>query len=173
MTAVLASWNRYRTTVLIDIGLLAALYLLPTLSHLAALPLYKLEPMRIALIVALLFTHRANAYLIAWTIPLASFVLSGHPELIKALLIGIEYSVLVAAYGFLAQTRKWPPFIGLTAAILAGKVVYYALKYLSLDVGLLAGNLVSTPVHTQAILAIGTAAVFAFVLSRWPPGSAR
>lgn len=173
MNAVLASWNRYRTPVLIDIALLAALYLLPTLSHLAALPLYKLEPMRIALIVALLFTHRANAYLIAWTIPLASFVLSGHPELFKALLIGVEYSVLVAVYGYLAQHRKWPPFAGLIAAILAGKVVYYALKYLSLEAGLLAGNLVSTPVYTQAILAVGTAAVFAFVLSRWPPEATR
>jgi hypothetical protein len=166
MSAVLASWHRYRTPVLIDIALLAALYLLPTLSHMMAVPLYKLEPMRIALVVALLFTQRANAYLIAWTIPLASFLLSGHPELFKAMLIGIEYSVLVAAYGFLAERRKWSPFPALVVAILAGKLVYYGLKALSLNAGLLEGNLVSTPLQTQAILAAGTAAVFAFVLHR-------
>ena len=173
MSAVLASWNRYRTPVLIDIALLAALYLLPTVSHLVALPLYKLEPMRIALIVALLFTQRANAYLVAWTIPLASFVLSGHPELFKAVLIGAEYSILVAVYGFLAQRWKGSPFAALLVAILAGKILYYTLKYLSLNAGLLAGNLVSTPVLTQVVLATGTAAVFAFVLNRWQDQSPR
>ncbi len=173
MSVVLASWNRYRTPVLIDIALLAALYLLPTLSHMMALPLYKLEPMRIALVVALLFTQRGNAYLLAWTSPLASFVLSGHQELFKAALIGVEYSILVAAYGFLAQRWKGSPFAALLVAILAGKVVYYALKYLSLNAGLLEGNLVSTPVLTQAVLATGTAAVFALVVHRWPGPSRR
>ena len=173
MNVLLASWNRYRTPVLIDIALLAALYLLPTLSHLMALPLYKLEPMRIALVVALLFTHRANAYFIAWTVPLASFMLSGHPELFKAVLIGIEYSVLVAAYGFLAQGRKWSPFLALVLAILAGKLVYYGLKALSLNAGLLEGNLVSTPVQTQAILAVATAAVFALLVRRGQGRSTR
>ena len=173
MSVVLASWNRYRTPVLVDLALLAALYLLPTVSHMVALPLYKLEPMRIALVVALLFTGRVNAYLVAWTVPFASFLLSGHPELFKAMLIGIEYSVLVAAYGYLADKRNWSPFAGLVAAILAGKVVYYALKFLSLQAGLLAGNLVSTPVLTQTLLAAGTAAVFALALNRWQARSPR
>jgi hypothetical protein len=173
MSVVLASWNRFRTTLLIDIGLVAAIYLLPTVSHLVALPLYKLEPMKLALIVALLFTHRANAYLVAWTLPLVSFALSGHPELFKALLIGTEYCVLVAAYAYLERQRHWSPFAGLVAAILAGKVVYYALKYVSLQAGLLAGGLVSTPLLTQLLLAVATAAVFALVMNRRPAKAAR
>ena len=79
MTAALATLGKHRNTVLIDSALLAALYFLPSLSHVTALPLYMLEPMRVALIIALLFTNRTNAYFIAFTIPLASAVITGHP----------------------------------------------------------------------------------------------
>ena len=163
MGAVLTQLNRHRDVIFIDIALLAGLYLLPSLAHAAGIPLWKLEPMRIALIIAMLYTHRANAYLLALTVPMISFAVSGHPEPFKAVLMGIEFSVLVAAWDFLARAKGWTPFLALTAAILAGKVVYYTLKYLSLSAGFLDGNLVSTPVATQAILAVGTAAVFAAV----------
>ncbi len=49
MTAALAALQRHRNTLLINAGLLLALYLLPSLSHATALPFYKLEPMRLAL----------------------------------------------------------------------------------------------------------------------------
>ena len=79
MTAAIASFSKHRNTFLIDVALLAALYLLPSFSHVTALPLYIFEPMRVALIIALLFTNRANAYFIAFTIPLASAMITGHP----------------------------------------------------------------------------------------------
>lgn len=163
MSIALASFNRHRDVILIDMVLLVALYLVPSFSHLTAFPLYKFEPMRIALIIALLFTNRANAYLIAFTIPLASAVIAGHPEPFKALLMGIEFSILVATYGYLVRRDHFSSFVALAAAILAGKVVYYMLKFLSLSAGLLAGNLISTPVQTQVILAVGTAGVFGLV----------
>ena len=163
MTAALAVLNRHKQVLLIDLILLAALYLLPAVSHATALPLYMLEPMRVALIVALLFTHRANAYLIAITIPLASFLVSGHPVLFKAFLMGIEYSVLVAMFSFLDRNRQMPAFVALMIGILAGKFIYYLLKAAALNVGLLSGSFISTPVIYQLILAIGTAAVFGVV----------
>jgi len=163
MTTALAALHKHRSTILIDIGLLAALYLLPAFSHLTALPLYMFEPMRVALLVALLFTARANAFLIAFTLPLASFLLSGHPVPVKALLMGIELTVLVACYGYLAQKLRVPAFAALAAAILAGKLVYYAMKYLALGAGWLGGSLVSTPLQTQLLLALATAAVFGLV----------
>ena len=49
------------------------------------------------------------------------------------------------------------------AAILVGKVVYYTMKYAALGAGLLSGSLISTPLLTQVILAVGTAAVFGLV----------
>ena len=163
MTTALAIINRHRNDLLIDIVLLAALFLLPALSHITALPLYKLEPMRLALIVALLFTHRANAYFIAVAIPLASMTLTGHPEPLKALLMAVEYSVLVAAYAWLIRTPRMPAFAAIAAAILLGKIIYYAMKFVALDFGLLAGRLISTPVQYQLMLALGTAAVFGLV----------
>lgn len=172
MTTAVASLTRYRDAILIDVMLLTGLYLLPSFSHLTSWPLYKFEPMRIALIIALLFTHRVNAYMIAFTIPLVSAVITGHPEPFKALLMGIEFSVLVAAYGHLVQRAEMPPFLALAIAILAGKALYYALKFLSLSAGLLDGTLISTPVMTQVALALGTAAVFGLIESnrKQPPG---
>ena len=118
MTATMAILHRHRSVLLVDVVLLAALYLVPALSHATALPVYLLEPMRIALIVALLFTNRANTYFIAVTIPLASVLVTGHPEPLKALLMCIEFSILVAAYGLLAQRFRIPAFAALAAAIL-------------------------------------------------------
>ena len=58
MATALASLQKHRNVLFIDVVLLTALYLVPSFSHLTALPLYKFEPMRIALVVALLFTNR-------------------------------------------------------------------------------------------------------------------
>jgi hypothetical protein len=163
MATALASLHKHRNVLLIDVVLLAALYLLPSFSHLTALPLYKLEPMRIALIIALLFTNRANTYLIAFTIPLASAMITGHPVPFKAVLMGIELSILVATYGYLVRMERIPAFAALTAGILFGKLVYYAMKFAALSAGLLAGSLISTPLQTQLVLAVGTAAIFALI----------
>lgn len=163
METILATLNRHRNLILIDAVLLAALYLLPSLSHLAALPLYKLEPMRVALLVALLFTNRANTFLLAVSIPLASSWITGHPEPAKAVLIGIELAVLAAVYFHLANARRLPAFFAVIVAILFAKVVYYSFKYLVLSAGLLGGSLVSTPVATQLALAAGTALIFGLI----------
>lgn len=163
MTAALAGLRKYRSTVLIDIALLAALYMLPTVSHATAFPFYMYEPMRVALIIALLFTNRANAFLIAFTLPLASFMLSGHPPPFKALLMGVELSALVACYLYLKQALRVPAFAALTAAILVSKLLYYTMKYAALSAGLLTGSLVSTPLQTQVLLAVGTAAIFGLI----------
>ena len=160
MTTALATLNRYRKVIVIDVVLVTALYLLPSLSHMAALPLYKLEPMRLALLVALLFTNRTNTFLLALTIPLASSWITGHPEPLKALLIGIELTVLSAGYFFLNETKRLPALLAMLVAILLGKAVYYGLKYILLSAGLLNGTLVSTPVASQLVLAALTALIF-------------
>jgi len=69
----------------------------------------------------------------------------------------------VASYGFLSQRIRIPTFASLAAAILLGKLVYYTMKSAALGAGLLAGSLISTPVGTQAVLALGTAAAFSLV----------
>lgn len=163
MTAALASLHKHGNTILIDMALLALLYLLPSFSHVTALPLYMFEPMRVALLIALLFTNRSNAFFLAFTIPLASAMVTGHPVPFKAVMMGIELSILVAAYSYLVQRARVPAFAALTAAIVLSKLIYYTMKFAALKAGLLAGSLISTPPQTQLILAIGTAAVFGLV----------
>ncbi len=163
MTTALAAIHRYINLLLIDIVLLTVLYMLPGFSHLTALPLYRFEPMRIAILVAILFTNRANAYFIAFTIPLASNMFTGHPVPLKALLMGIELVILVATYSYLVRHDRFPVFAALFTAMIFGKVVYYTMKYVALNTGWLAGNLVSTPVQTQVILAVSTALIFGLV----------
>ena len=163
MSTALATLRQQKNTLLIDVALLVALYLVPSLAHLTALPLYMLEPMRLALCVSLLFTSRANTYVVALTIPLASAMITGHPLPLKALLMGIEFSILVASYSYLVQRLRISAFAALSAGIFLGKLAYYAMKFLALSTGLLAGSLISTPLQTQLVLAIGTAAVFGLI----------
>ncbi|MCW8926017.1 MAG: hypothetical protein OQJ84_07160 [Xanthomonadales bacterium] len=163
MSAALGVLGRHRNVILIDIVLLSALYLVPSFSHAFSIPLYKLEPMRIALIIALLFTNRKNAYLLALTIPLVSTWITGHPPPLKAVLMAVEFSILVVAYGYLVNKDRIPAFVALAAGILLGKVVYYTMKYAVLSIGWMGGSLVSTPVHIQFLLAVGTAAVFGVI----------
>jgi len=163
MTTALATLHQHKNTLLIDVALLGALYLVPSIAHLTAMPLYMLEPMRVALCVSLLFTNRANTYVIALTLPLASAMVTGHPPPLKAVLMGIEFSILVASYSYLVQRPRISAFTSLSAGILLSKLAYYAMKFGALSTGLLAGGLISTPLKTQLVLAIGTAAVFALV----------
>ncbi|MCP4045030.1 MAG: hypothetical protein GY732_03465, partial [Gammaproteobacteria bacterium] len=100
------------------------------------------------------------------TIPLASAWITGHPPPLKAVLMGIEFSILVASYTHLVSRDRIPAFVALAAGILLGKAVYYSMKFMVLSAGLLGGSLVSTPVQTQLVLGLGTAAVFALV-HRW------
>lgn len=155
--------HRHGRTVLLDFALLAGIYLLPSLSHLLALPIYLLEPMRLAVLIALLFSHRANAWLVAMTLPLASFWMSGHPEPIKAVLMGLEFSVLIAAYAALRHSVRLPTMFAMGAAIVTGKIVYYGCKALLLSVGWLGGALISTPWTLQLATAAGTAVAFGLI----------
>ena len=92
----------------------------------------------------------------------SSFI-TGHPVFFKAILMGIELTILVATYSYLVRWKQIPAFAALTAGILLGKLVYYSMKSVALGTGILAGSLISTPVQTQMILALGTAAVFGIV----------
>jgi hypothetical protein len=155
--------QRHGRTVLLDFALLAGIFLMPSLSHLLAMPIYLLEPMRIAVLIALLFSHRANAWLVAITLPLASFLISGHPEPVKAVLMGIEFSVLIATYAALRHTLRLPTIAAIGAAIVAGKLVYYGSKAAVLSVGWLGGALMSTPWTLQLATAAGTAIAFGLI----------
>lgn len=133
-----------------DLFAIAAIYLVPTISHFFALPIYFIEPMRLMLILAIAHTSKKNAYFLAATLPIFSFVVSAHPVFLKTLLISGELLVNVWLFFFLTKklTNK---FGAMLISIALSKIAYYAIKFALLSFVLLEGSLVSTPILIQLL----------------------
>ena len=155
----------------LGIGLTDAVALLfvlvvPALSHLTAVPFYLLDPMRLAVLGALLASRsRVNGLVLAVALPLLSFAISGHPVFPKCLVIAAELSVNVLLFWWLMRviSRKGSVGIGVAAfvSILLSKVFYYGLKALVLGAGLMQTELVSTALWVQLVVAVLISACFA------------
>ena len=139
-------------TYLIDFSLLLMIYFLPAISHLFAFPVYYLDPMRIALVVALIHTSKKNAFIIALTLPLFSFLISSHPQIIKSFLLSAELVINLGLF-FLLKDKLKNVFTSLFLSILISKVVYYSLKFAVISFALLNDELFSTPFYFQLISA--------------------
>ena len=89
---------------LTDAVALLFVYLVPTLSHLTSLPFYMIDPMRGAVLGALLVSKDwKNGLVLALSLPLFSFAVSGHPVFPKCLLIAAELSVNVLLFVWLSR----------------------------------------------------------------------
>ena len=172
----------------IGIGVTDAVALLfvlvvPALSHLTAVPFYLLDPMRLAVLGALLASRsRVNGLVLAVALPLLSFGISGHPVFPKCLVIAAELSVNVLLFSWLVKAftarlssrsgdgaaghltgGAAPVRIGLAAfiSILLSKAFYYGLKALVLGAGLMQMELVSTALWVQLVVAVTISVCFA------------
>jgi len=156
--------QHYFVSVLLDISALALIYFVPALSHLLSVPLYLIEPMRLMLVLVMVHTNRNNAYLIALTLPVFSFLVSGHPVLLKMVLMSAELVLNVFVFYFLLNRTK-RIFPSILLSIIISKMAYYGLKYLLILMGLLQMELVSTSLLIQA----GTTLMFtAYVWKFFP-----
>jgi len=136
--------------IFFNIAILSAIYLLPAVSHLLAFPLYYFDPMRFALVFAMLHTSKRNTFIIALTLPLFSFLISSHPSLIKSGLLTTELLLNVFLY-FVLVHKYNSRVISLIFSIIISKVVYYLLKYILIETGILTDKLFSTPFYYQTI----------------------
>lgn len=136
--------------IIFNIAILSAIYLLPAVSHLMAFPLYYFDPMRFALVFALLHTSKRNTFVIALTLPLFSFLISSHPSLVKSGLLTTELLLNVFLYFVFVQKFN-SRVISLMFSIIFSKVIYYLLKYISIETGILTDRLFSTPFYYQSI----------------------
>jgi hypothetical protein len=141
------------TSILIDLGALTFIYLVPTISHIINLPVYLIEPMRLMLIFALVHTHKTNAFIIALTMPLFSFLVSGHPVFPKMLLIAFELSLNVYLFYYLAKKIK-SVFPAILLSIILSKVIYYLLKFGLVSMAVIDGTVISTPLTIQLVTTI-------------------
>ena len=134
--------NRKTHIIIFDILALVVIYLVPSISHLLGFPLYYFDPMRLMLILSLVYTNRNNTLLIASTLPLVSLLISEHPSLIKSLLIGSELTLNV--WLFYRLSRKIKNYsIPIFFSIIIAKVFYYSAKYISINTSLINGELFS------------------------------
>lgn len=164
---------------LTDAVALLFVYLVPTLSHLTSLPFYMIDPMRVAVLGALLVSKDwKNGLVLALSLPLFSFAVSGHPVFPKCLLIAAELSVNVLLFVWLSRifVRSASPssfasspengsavktpgsaaVVGVAAfvSILLSKALYYGLKAVVLSAGLMQTELISTALLVQLAVAL-------------------
>lgn len=137
-------------SIFFDLSALAFIYFVPALSHLISLPVYLIEPMRLMLILAIAHTSRKNAYLIALTLPLFSFLISAHPFFLKTMLITLELVFNIWLFYFLADRIK-NQFTAMLASIFASKLLYYFLKFGLISFALIDSSLISTPIWIQVV----------------------
>ncbi len=131
-TAQLTS-KRTISFVIFDILALTFIYFVPTISHMLSFPLYLIEPMRIALILALVHTTKRNAYIIAITLPLFSFLVSAHPVFYKMMLITGELVINVWLFYFIFNKTK-NAFASILSSIILSKAIYYLAKFIAIAV---------------------------------------
>ena len=150
-TTKAAIWtDQVRSTSLIDVGIILAIYLLPGLTHVLPVPLYMIDPMRLLLFLTLLTTHRMNSLVLAATIPFLSTLFFGHPVFPKNILISAELSLNVMVFHWIMGKKDSLIFAG-AVSIVSAKVFYYLLKYGFITAGFLGGVLITTPLGYQLI----------------------
>ena len=123
-----------------DAALIAAACLIPALSHAAALPLYKLNPM-LALLLAGMAVGKAdwrNGLLLAVAMPLVSCLVAGMPTAGKMVCMVAELATVAGLFGVLQ--KHWKTLPAVLVAAVAGKGVYYALKALIVAPAVLVGT---------------------------------
>lgn len=139
--------------IILFIAAITFIYFVPALSHLIGFPLYLIEPMRIMLVLAITHTAKRNAYLLAVTLPLFSWLVSGHPLLFKMGIITAELVLNVWLFYFLDGRLNNRP-VALLLSIVISKGAYYLMKFGLLSAALLEGALISTPLYIQAVVTL-------------------
>jgi hypothetical protein len=142
--------DQFRTTSLIDVGIILSIYLLPGLTHVLPVPLYMIDPMRLLLFLTLLTTNPMNSLVLAASIPFLSTLFSGHPVFPKNILISAELSLNVMVFYWI-MGKKDSLLLAGSISIISAKVFYYVLKYGFITAGFLGGVLISTPLEYQLI----------------------
>lgn len=155
-------------SILIDVFGLAFIYFVPAISHLLSFPLYLVEPMRIMLVLAMVHTSKRNAYFIALSLPLFSFLVSAHPNFLKMLLITAELGFNVWLF-YLLRERMKNTFISMLVAISMSKMAYYLAKFTLISSALLTTNLISTPLFLQGITMVVFSGYAFLVFTRFRP----
>ena len=109
----------------LDIVAIAVIFFTPKIGQLIHLPFYMVEPMRLMVVLSIAHSNRANSYLLALTLPLFSWAVSGHPELFKMLVMTGEITVNVFLFYYLVRKID-SVLLSMIISIVVSKVLCYA-----------------------------------------------
>jgi hypothetical protein len=131
MTIINASrtWIQSRAVqkaLILDVVALAVVFFIPVAADLLQLPFYMIEPMRLMVIISIAHSNRINSCLLAFTLPLFSWAVSGHPEFFKMLVMTAELGINVFLFYFLLKKLDHV-FLTMIASILISKIFCYTL----------------------------------------------
>ncbi len=144
----------------VDAFVLASVYFMPILAHSFEIPVYLFEPMRMALFMSIFFLNsRNNAYFLALCLPLFSFIVTGHPVVIKNIIMAMELLVNVYVL-FKFLDLKINPFACSLMSIVISKSIYYALKYIAVGFGFMNTAIIGTSVVIQVMVALVLSVLF-------------
>ncbi|HZX62355.1 MAG TPA: hypothetical protein VFE66_04000, partial [Bacteroidales bacterium] len=68
------------SAILLDIAALVLVMFTPKIGEIIHLPFYMIEPMRLMVVLSIAHSSRVNSYLLAFTLSMFSWAVSGHPE---------------------------------------------------------------------------------------------
>ena len=154
----------YRTAIT-DVLALVFVGLVPAASHMLNVPVYFIEPMRIMLILALLYSSRFNAFALAIVLPLFSFLVSGHPFPLKMVIIMAE--LLLNAWLFLVLFQKSKmPFLSAFSSILISKIFCYATYLVVFSWAFVRAEAAPTFLVAQGILTLLLSGMVWFIMRR-------
>lgn len=152
--------------LVIDIILIVIAYMLPLLAHRTAFPLYYFDPMRVVVLVGLLWgASRKNAFLLALTVPLLTFGFTSHPMLLKGMLMAAELTVNLLLFVWMERKIR-SLFLGMLLSILLSKMFYYLLKWLLISTLWPSQPLVGVGLGIQLAVAVGLSLCFAWLAAR-------
>jgi hypothetical protein len=124
----------------------------PVVVHKIGIPIYLLNPMHLAIYLIVIFQKRTNKIIIFSSVmfPLMSTFISGHPNLLKALIIIPELILYGATFQYFFYAKNFPIFLGYLLSQILGRSLYYGLKYLLILTGLINGKILGIQFEKQA-----------------------
>ncbi len=149
--------------LIINIVAVITIFLVPALSHLLFIPVYMIEPMRIMVILAIIHTGRFNAYILALSLPMFSFIVTSHPEFYKMILITAELCLNV--FLFYVLGKKMNGLFAAISSILLSKIAYYVAKTFLLNIIFLQDSHITIPIYVQLIMTI-ILSIYAWLMLR-------
>jgi len=155
---------RYSTAIT-DIAALVFVGLVPAASHLFKIPIYFIEPMRVMLVLALLYSSKWNAYALATVLPLFSFLVSGHPAPLKMMVIIAELALNVWLFLFIYQKTKMP-FLSAFGSIILSKTFCYLMYLVVFSMVFVKAEAEMTFLFAQLILTLLLSSLVWIILTR-------